>query len=171
VKRLLVILAVLCLSGCGNTVYETVADVPVLEVSAPCQQIMLNLPPEAAILAGADDTNGKIYDCNGFTLSVQTLPSGDLNKTFLTITGYPKDELQVIESVKGDDKRYDCVFTTVGEDGLYVGRTCILDDGSYHYALSTVAPEATSGTFTNPWRDIYTSFQIVDADWDINTGS
>ena len=170
-KRLLVIFSVLCLAGCSKPSYETVADVPVAEVSAPCRQIMVNIPEESAVLAGTDDTSGRIYDCGEFTMSVQTLPSGDLDETIFALTGYHREELQLIESVKNTEKRYDCVFTSAGEDGLNVGRVCILDDGNYHYAVSVLAPETSAGDCAGQWQDIYTSFQIADEGWDINTGS
>lgn len=170
-KQIILLLVALCLCGCSAPTYETIADEPAAQVSAPTGQIFVNVPQDATVLAGSQEDGGTVYECGGYTMSLQTLPAGDLDETLFTLTGYHKDELQLMEWSKAGNKRYDCVFTAAGEDGLQVGRACVLDDGKYHYSVMTLAPEETAGDLTQQWKDIYTSFQIVDSGWDINTGS
>lgn len=170
-KWSLILLMVLCLTGCSEPVYETIADEPAVVVSAPCQQIVLNVPGDAVMLTSQSDSQAQLYECDGYTLGIQTLEAGDLDETLYALTGYHRDELQVIESVKGDMKRYDCVFAAAGEAGLQVCRVCILDDGNYHYGVTTIAGEEAAGQLKEQWEDIYVSFRVTDEDWDINTGS
>ena len=170
-KILLLVLMMLCLVGCSEPTFETIADVPMVVETARMQQIILNLPSEAAEPVMQDENAGNVYECNGYYLTVQTLDSGDLNKTFQTLTGLQPDDLQIISSEINGIRRYDCVFATTGEDGLQVGRVCVLDDGNYHYAVSTFAPEESAGQVKDDWQDLYSTFRLTDADWDINTGS
>ena len=170
-KICVILLLVICLCGCSKPVHETIADEPAVSVSAAAKQIVVNLPQEA-VVAVSDQENGvKVYECEGYTLSIQTLPAGDLDETLHTLTGYHRDQLQLVESVKGDEKRYDCVFTAAGEDSLQVGRVCILDDGNYHYCLSVFAPEETAGQLRQCWQDLYMSYYVTDETWDLSTGS
>lgn len=170
-KILCIILMMFCLAGCAKPTYETIADVPVVAQIPAKQQMILNLPSEAAEPVMSDETAGKVYECDGYTLWVQTMDSGDLNKTIQTLTGLSPDCLEILSSERNGVRRYDCVFATTGEDGLQVGRVCVLDDGNYHYAVSAFAPENTAGQVRGEWQNIFGSFQLTDADWDISTGS
>ena len=166
-----IILGLFCLGGCSQPVFETVADEPAVAVSAQCRQIVVNLPEGTASPTAQVDGVGAIYECDGYTVTVQTLDGGDLDESLYLLTGYHRDELQVMESVKDEWKRYDAVFTAAGEGDLQVGRVCILDDGAYHYAVSTIAPEQEAGSLRSQWEDIYGSFRLVDGSVDLNTGS
>lgn len=165
------VMTLMLMGGCQEPAYETIADEPAVPAAAQCRQILVSLPENAAVPTAEQAGVGDIYECDGFTLTVQTLDAGDLDKTLQTLTGYHRDELQIIESVKDGFKRYDSVFTAAGEGSLQVGRVCILDDGEYHYAVTTLAPEQTAGQLRSAWEDIYATFRLVDADVDLNTGS
>ena len=162
---------ILLLSGCSEPVYETVADEPAVPAVAQSRQILVSLPENAAVPTVEQTGVGNIYECDGFTLTIQTMDAGDLDKTLQTLTGYRRADLQVIESVKDGFKRYDSVFTAAGEGALQVGRVCILDDGAYHYAVTTMAPENTAGQLQSAWEDIFGTFRLVDGNVDLNTGS
>lgn len=171
VKKLWILLLALCLTGCSKPVYETVADVPVVPVSGTCQQILLELPEEAAAPVATQQPNGQIYDCGNYTITVQTLDSGDLDKTLRALTGYSREQLQVIKTLREKLSRYDTVFTAAGEETLQVGRVCILDDGAYHYAVTALAPEELAGQLRTQWDALFSTVRLVAADFDLNTGS
>lgn len=171
-KKCWIIIAALLLSGCGaQETWETVADVYVQPVSADMQQLLVDVPQDAHAEAMQNDTGGKLYLCDGFTVSVQTLESGDLEKTLRTVTGYSREALTLIQTQQEDMKRYECVWTAAGEGETQVGRTCVLDDGNYHYAVTVMAGESQSGALAQTWQTIFDSVRLVGADVDLNTGS
>lgn len=172
-KKLLVILfVVLLLTGCGEQeTFETVEDmIPVQPVASP-QQFFVSLPDGAAAPTFQDETGGELYVCQGYTISKQILESGDLEKTVQTLSGCPKEELQILKTVWGEYDRYDFVWTAAGEDGLQLGRACILDDGNYHYTLSTLTEEACAGELRQTLSDMYESCTLLDPEVNLRTGS
>ena len=171
-KLWLVGLMLLLLTGCGaRETLETVGDVYVQPVSAPLRQIVLSLPVDATVTAMTSETAGSLYLCDGYTITVQTLEAGNLDKTLLSTTGYGKNGLRLVESFRGNAKRYDCVWTAAGEGEDQVGRACILDDGSFHYVVSVMAGQSRSGELQPVWQDIFDSFRLADPSIEFNTGS
>lgn len=164
------VLAVL-LTGCGaQQTMETVADAYVQPVSATVQQVLVTLPEDAAAPVMESDA-GKLYLCDGYTLTLQTLQSGDLDKTLRDTTGFSRDELKLVETAQGDAKRYDCVWSAAGEAEDQVCRACVLDDGNYHYVLTATAGASEAGQLQQTWQELFRSFQLVSAQGSGNTGS
>lgn len=162
----------LLLSGCGSQpTFETVADVYDQPVSAVPQQILLDLPTSAQVPTLQSEDAGTIYFCDDLNVSVQTLEGGDLDRTLQTATGYSKDSLCVMQSYAPEGKCYECAFITAGEGQLQVGRTRIIDDGSYHYVVTILVPEEKAGQLQEQVQPVLDSFRVVDADFSINTGS
>ena len=102
---------------------------------------------------------------------MQTVESGDLQKTIRSVTGMDKEDLQLQTTKKGDAKCYQWVWTTSGEKGIQVGRGCILDDGKYHYVLTALADEEVAGQVQPVWREIFASFSLATEREEISTGS
>lgn len=171
-KKVVVILflAVL-LSGCkAEQTFEVIEDMLPVEPVAVPQQFFVSLPDEAATPTFSDDS-AELYVCQGYTISKQILESGDLEKTVKTLTGRSHEELQIIKTMAASWDRYDFVWTSAGEDGLQVGRACILDDGNYHYTLSTLAEENVAGNLQEVFGDMYDSCNLLDPDVNLSTGS
>ena len=162
----------LCLTGCGTQeTFEIVEDPPVVEPVAVYQQFVVRLPEEAAAPTFQNDTGAELYVCQDYTISKQTFGGGDLEKTIKTLTGKAPEELQVIKTIQNTYDRYDFVWTAAGEEGLQLGRACILDDGNYHYTLSTLAQEAASGSLRKTFSDMYDSCRLISPDVNLHTGS
>lgn len=171
-KCWMILCVALLLSGCGaEPTFETVADVDAAPVSAQAQQILLELPDSAQVPALQSEEAGTIYFCDEITVSVQTLAAGDLDRTLLSTTGYSKDALQLMQSYAPEGKCYECVWTSTGEGEMQVGRTRIIDDGSFHYVLTVMVPEGKAGALQEQVQPVLDSFRVVDADFDLNTGS
>lgn len=172
-RKLLVIpLIVLLLCGCSRqTMLETVTDEMAEPVVAAVQRVELHLPPELSAPALQSQENGTLYLCDDYSVTVQTLQSGDLRKTIRTATGLDKENLQVQTTRQGDVKRYQFMWTANGEKGIEVGRTCILDDGVYHYVLTALADEGAAGQVQQTWREIFTSFCLATEREPVSTGS
>lgn len=150
---LIITAAILC--GCGvQPTFETVNDDDSLLASASIRQITLDLPKEAAQSVIKSDSADSLYLCNGYTLTVQTLPGGDLNRTMQQISGYGKDQLQFIRTKGMDADRYDLAWASAGEGGDQVARAVILDDGQNHYAVTVMADAQESGQLQKTWNQI-----------------
>ncbi len=171
-KVLVCLLFAAFLVGCGaEPTYETIsAPIPVEPVAAQ-QQFFVSLPQEAATPTFEDGNGAELYICQGYTISKQIWESGDLEKSIQTLTGQSQDDLQVIKTRQGSADRYDFVWTTAGEDGLQLGRACILDDGNYHYSLTALAEEAGSGELQEVFQDMFDSCVLLDPEVNLRTGS
>ncbi len=166
-KKCIVLLVpvLLLLMGCeAQQTLETVNDVLAQPVSAQVQQVLLDMPQEAAAPAMEDDVTGKLWLCDGYTLTMQTVEAGDLEKTLRSVTGFPKSELAVVETAQGDVKRYECVWTAAGETEPQVCRACVLDDGSYHYILTAMAGESQAGQLRETFQTLFNSFRLAAPD-------
>ena len=172
-KKLLVIpIIAILLAGCGKEKsMETVADVQDTPVVATVQRIQLQLPPELSTPVLQDDGAGELYLCDNYSLTVQTVASGDLQKTIRNATGMDKNDLQIQQTRQKDVMRYQWIWTANGENGIQVGRGCVLDDGNYHYVLTALADEAVAGQVQQEWRGIFTSFRLASEKEVISTGS
>lgn len=170
-KYAMVLALTLLLTGCGQQqAMETVKDTYEQPPQPVMQQVMVQLPDEAAVPIMQTDT-GKLYACDQYTLSQQILPGGDLEKTVKEISGFSREELKIMETIWEDVKRYDFVWTAAGENGQLVCRACILDDGAYHYVMTASAEEAGAGQLQSVWRELFNSYRLVSPEFPLYTGS
>ncbi len=165
-------LAALLLMGCSKkATLETIGDTQDAPASATMQQVLVDLPPELSTPTLQDETAGKLHLCDDYTVMVQTMESGDLKRTIQTATGMDMENLQMIQTKQGNAKRYQFVWASNGENGIQVGRACILDDGAYHYVLTAMADESKAGKVQPTWQEIFASFRVIEETEQINTGS
>lgn len=153
-------MVVILLSGCsGEQAVETVTDELLVGVMAPEKEISLELPADAAKSASTED-GAALYFCDGYILTVQTSPGGDLNRTVRSLCGYDRDRVTVIETKLGGAKRYDWTWASAGEGSVQVGRAAVLDDGDYHYCVTVMADEAGSGGLASQWDSMFASLNL-----------
>ena len=162
-KMILVLLlmgSILC--GCAPREYETVSDefrIPDISAAA---QLRVDLPQDAAVDAISSAEEDRLYLCDGYTLTLETFAAGDLDKTFLAITGFHREALSVVSQMQQGSKRYDFVWTCAGEGGDQLCRGAILDDGNYHYAVTAMAREEQAGQVKESWERIFSSISLED---------
>lgn len=150
-KCMSLLLLALLLTGCaGAETMETVADQPVILEEAPRRQVLVTLPEEAAVPV-SESESGKLYLCDGYEIQLQTLAAGNLDATLRTVTGYGQQELSLIRTGINGIKRYDLVWSCLGESGDRVGRAAIYDDGNYHYVLSVL----TDADRVRDWEEVF----------------
>ena len=152
---------VLFLSGCGaQPVFETVEDEPVDALVASQQSLTLQIPKDAvqAVMESADV--GKIYLCDGYSIAVQTLPAGDLDSTLRAVCGFSREKLAPVCTKGSGFDKYECVWSCAGEAQDQIGRTCILDDGSYHYCVTLMADASQAGALANQWQSLIDSVSL-----------
>lgn len=161
-KRIMILcLTVFSLCGCAaQETFETVADDIVVSAAAEKRTVMLGLPEEAAAPAMESENGAEVYLCNGYELTVEILPAGDMDKTMRTLTGFSADDLTLIRTGDGVT-RYDCVWSCQAEEGELIGRAAVLDDGSYHYTLTVLAPAEDAGDLEPVWNEIFSAFSLA----------
>ena len=167
------IAAMLLLVGCSpSQELETVSDSAVQPQRGQMQQMVINLPETAAAAVMTAEETGTVYFCDDFVLTMQTVESGDLQKTLVDTTGYAPDQLPIMETLQGNAKRYDCVWTAAGEAGDQVGRCAVMDDGNYHYILTVMADAEKSAELTETvWNSLFSTFRIAPEEEGLNSGS
>ena len=157
-KWIVPVLMILCLTGCrAEETFETVEDVYIRQVLAPAREIVVSLP-EAAAAPAAESEAGTIYQCDGYEIILQTREGGDMDETIRHISGYERSELTVMYSSLSDIDRYALVWACMGEEGERVGKSVILDDGSYHYALTVLADADRTEEYAQVWNQMFDSF-------------
>ena len=125
------------------------------------KRVVFQLPEDAAKAVLESDETGTLYLCDGYWVAVQTLPAGNLDATVREVTGYGADQVQLWQRKEGDIARYSCVWASAGEGGDQMGKATILDDGSYHYALTVMAAAEDAGNLTETWNALMDSFHIA----------
>ena len=172
-KKLWVIpILALLLAGCGGEkTLETVGDVEEAPVVATMQRVLLQLPEELSSPVLQSEKTGTLYICDDYSVTVQTVNAGDLNKTIYNVTGMNREDLQIMQTEENGIKRYRWVWATGGENGIQVGRGCILDDGTYHYVLTALADEKVVSRVQPAWKEIFGSYRLAQEREQVSTGS
>lgn len=162
-KKTWILLAlVLLLSGCASTqTFETVEDDLVTPVMGQMKQVVLTLPKSAASPVVNTDDGSRLFLCDGYDLTVQTLVGGDLNRTVKQLCGYGASQVTVLESELGGSKRYEWVWTSAGEGGDQIGRAVVIADGQYHYCVCIMADAATAGMLDGEWTKILSGIALA----------
>ena len=151
----------LLLCGCSSRqTFETVTDEMVLQASVQPREILLTLPEET-LLPAMETDSGTLYLCDGYDVAVQTVESGNLDETVRQVCGFGSEELTMIQTKAGEYTCYDFAWTAATDLGQQIGRTKILDDGSFHYVLSTSTPERNAEEYYEIWNGIFESFAIT----------
>ena len=171
-KYLFILVCALCLSGCGKQpALETVTDEAWQPVSGTVYYPVVNLPEEAAAAAMESEDAGTLWLCDGYTVTLQTLPGGDLDRTVRETTGFSKDALCLMETKEAGIRRIQTVWASAGESGEQVGRLTVLDDGENHHVLTCMADAAQAGELTEKWRELMDTFSLTDQPELLHTGS
>ena len=66
-----------------------------------------------------------------------------------------------METDIGECDCYEFVWTAATDFGEQVGRAMILDDGSYHYTLTAMAPAEKAANYQEIWNGLFETFGIV----------
>ena len=155
------LVAVMLLCGCSaRQAMETVTDELLTSTAAPQKMLSVKLPSDAVSAAMAAEDGAQLYFCDGYVLTLQTAPAGDLDRTSRALCGYGRDRLTVMETKLGGMKRYDWTWTSAGEGGVQVGRAAVLDDGDHHYCMTVMADETGTGQLDSRWDALFASMGL-----------
>ena len=157
---LVTVLVMGMLCGCSTQeTWETVADEWIQPVMVEKQQLLVNLPPEAALEVVESDA-GTVYSCQDYDIYLETWASGDMNSTIRKLTGFDRADLTVMETATPDWTRYDFVWVSASEAGDRMGRAVILDDGNFHYCLSALGDADKADLFRDVWQELFGSVAL-----------
>lgn len=158
-KVLYLLVGCLLMTGCSaRETFEHIGDDYLQET--PVQHQILCALPEDASAQTVQSAYGQLYFCDGYEITMQTLPAGDLDRTLRELTGYGKENLTVMETGVTSAARYDCVWTAAGEGGDMVGRAAVLDDGNYHYCMTVMASQSEAAELRDTWKALFDSFML-----------
>ena len=161
-----IVTVILCfaflLTGCASDVFETVGDSVDVEVMAEPATLLMELPHSAAspVMEGA---SGTLYFCDGYEIMVETLTSGNLDATIRTLTGFSKEDVQLVETKRSGVACYEAVWSAAGEAGDQVGRVMVLDDGMYHYCISFLTAADDAADCAAEWRSVLDSVGLAES--------
>lgn len=160
-KFAVLVFIMLMLCGCSaEETFETISDEPVQAVMAQPREVAVRLPDNAVAPVLESDTQ-QVYLSDEYEIVIETLASGDLDRTIRALSGYGKDRLTVMETQWDDVTRHEFVWVTTGEQGERLGRGVILDDGNYHYCMSVLRDAQNPKMSQIVWSDVFASFTLV----------
>lgn len=160
-KWLLILCCALLFTGCNSEVFETVDDPNDMEVMAKPAQLLLELPEDAAVPV-MNTAGGKLYFCDGFDVTVEVLSSGDLDETLRFLTGFGREELEMVQTNRCGTDCFEGVWSAAGEAGDQVGRFLVLDDGSFHYCVTVFAPAQNAMESMESWYEVLDSVKLAE---------
>ena len=160
-KLILAVIVCLLLCGCGTMETAETIDEEFEAMAAPVQrEVLVELPGEAAVPT-MENENSRYYLCEDYEISLETFPSGDIQNTIRTLSGYDPEKLTVVETEQDQIKRYDFVWAAQGDQGPRLGRASVLDDGSYHYTLTVLQDAEKTEKTQVVWRTVFESFCLA----------
>lgn len=161
-KKILIVLVIaVTLTGCAVQTFETVDDQQEVQAMATPATLLVDLPDEAAAPA-MQGTSGTLYFCGDYDISVEVMPSGNLDSTLKNLTGFGQKDLHIIETDRCGVDCYESVWSAAGEAGDHIGRVLILDDGSFHYCVSVMALAEDAGSCAEDWNEILESVALAE---------
>lgn len=171
-KIVFLVLVAAVLWGCDTQpVFETLGGIPVQGTEVPAQQILVELPGDMLAPVMKSEDSGSLYICDDFSMTLQTLPGGDLDRTVRSCTGFEADALTVMCLNTEPVKRYQIAWSAAGETQTQTCRTMILDDGSYHYVLTVMADSPKAGSLGMKWQRIFDTFRLASEPTPAHIGS
>lgn len=160
-KFVLVLCLMLLLTGCAAQTFETVDDLNDVSAMAKPATILLDLPEDAAAPA-MEGASGTLYFCGDYDITVEVMPSGNLSNTLQILTGFEKDELDLLQTIRCGVSCYESAWSAAGEAGDHVGRVLIMDDGNFHYCVSVMASAEDAGDCSADWKEILDSVALAE---------
>lgn len=154
------LLCAVFLSACASTeTFETICDTLDAVDATPAHKLVLTLPQEAAAPT-VESGDSRLYQCGGYTISIETLPSGDLDATVETLSGYHADALTLMQTKRDGYSCWEFAWASAGEMGDQVGRALVLDDGAYHYTVCVLGDATTAAQEKLRWEELFQSASL-----------
>lgn len=156
----ILLLIAVFLTACASTeTFETISDTLDAVDATPAHKLVLTLPQEAAAPT-VESGDSRLYQCGGYTISIETFVSGDLNATVETLSGYRSDALTLMQTKRDGYSCWEFAWASAGELGDQVGRALVLDDGAYHYTVCVLGDVTTAAQEKMRWEELFQSASL-----------
>lgn len=163
-KALVMVVMGLLLTGCTvQKDLETVRDDGLVYQNADSFQLHISLPEDASLASMATE-NASICYCDDYSVVMQKLPGGDVERTITELTGMSPDRLTVIKLESDGKQVYRFSWSAMGEEALENCSCMLLDDGQYHHAVTMMADYRKSSDLHNEWQSIFDSVKLINTD-------
>lgn len=155
------------LSACqaqDSTVFEYVTD-ELTPMTQP-QQISFALPSDAKQVAATEDLDAVLYAQTGGEYEIQTqiLQQTDLEQLVDTLTGYPAQRIQCLQTGGESAPCYHFAWSSSGESGQVVSRASVIQSDDYSYALIFTTPAGLGTKYQSCMNDVFASFHLQQAE-------
>lgn len=163
-KVWMIVPVALLLTGCASAeTFETISDELVQPVVSQTREIYVSVPDSALTTVMEAEDGGRLYLCDGYTMTLLKLDGGDLNQTVQSLCGYDAQGVTVMQTTDGPWQRYEWVWVSAGEGGESLGRAAVLDDGQCHYCLTVMADARDVSVLEPEWEAVFASFSIEES--------
>ena len=109
----------------------------------------------------SETESGRLYLCRDYEIALQTLSSGDLDATLRSVTGYGKEDLTILETLRSRMPCYEFTWTCAGETGDRIGQGILMDDGNFHYVMTALWDAEKTETMQLSWSEVFSSFDVA----------
>lgn len=159
-----VLVLMMLLSGCSVPVWETVDDPMPSEQVASWQEssyvIQVGLPDGLALMEETEDA--AVYATENGELEVETqkfLTSG-LDSAVRTLSGFPSEELTILQTTRFDLPEYQFAWVSQTEQGARLYRADLVLDGTCCYAVVCSSLESAGDYYAFQARQVFSSFGL-----------
>lgn len=161
-KLVCMIAAVLLLSGCSRTVWETVDDTDLSPHPVSQQVYGIELDPTKNMTLLDSDEAGSLYTTQNGELEIETrtFVSSDLNSAVELLSGLSADTMTVLQTDRFGLDEYQFAWVTHTEQGQRLCRADLLMDGVNCYAVVCSTLEEVGNTFEEDLRHVFATFTL-----------
>lgn len=161
-KKLSLLICMLVLfTGCAAPVFETVDDQNDVQAAAVPATLLIELPDEAAAPA-MNGPYGTLYFCDDYEIMIETVAAGNLDGTLQALTGFGREKINPVSTVRCGVPCYEGAWSAAGEAGDQVGRILVLDDGKFHYCVSVIGAAKEASSFAEDWQQLLDSVSLAE---------
>lgn len=156
-RKSLLILFILLLSGCACSIDDTVRS-PLLSERIR-GQVSFYLPPEAEQISAPEEGNAQLYELEGGEIQIYYLHGYRRPEAIRLLTGREEDELGILCTLRESGMEYR--FSWDGQEGALRHYTCVLiPEGTDVYALIFSSRPDPSPELLAQRRKVLASFSV-----------
>lgn len=157
------LLALLCACR-AEPQWETVDDEVVLEVSAmePRPLWISFGVPQDAVQQTLSDAESRLYvqKTGDYEIQSNVIAASSLDHALRQVSGFGEGELAVLETTRFGLPEYQFGWYSTSDEGNFVSRASMVQDGGYYYALVFSVREGLGTTYDDCADAVFASFGL-----------
>jgi len=167
VKKVVAVLTILTLflSGCrAEPQWETVSDeVPAQPVTAqePCV-IQFGVPSDAEKQFQTESRDRSVYvqENGDYEIVSDVITAGSLDDAVRQVSGFSPDDLELVQTTRFGLPEVQFAWSSESDEGGYVSRASLVEDGDYYYALIFSVREGLGDKYRDCAQAVFSSFGL-----------